>query len=90
MTAYARLRSSSGYGLRKIDRHTGLRRMLWSTRSNSVIGGDLPMCSVAQGHPAVTRARTGVCSAARYNVRRYVKGLTTPREGLYYATRYIV
>ena len=36
MTAYARDRSSFGYGLRKIDRHTGLRRMLWSTRSRKL------------------------------------------------------
>ena len=36
MTAYARDRSSLGYGLRKRDRHTGLRRMDWSTRSRKL------------------------------------------------------
>src|SRR6185436_3454975 len=38
MTAYARERSSRGYGWRKSDRQTALRRIAASTRSRNVIG----------------------------------------------------
>jgi hypothetical protein len=37
ITAYARDRSSLGYGWRKIERQTGLRRMVLSIRSKTVM-----------------------------------------------------
>ena len=46
MTAYARERSSRGYGWRKIDRHTGLRRMVWMDKGSDAEfarGPDAPM-----------------------------------------------
>src|SRR5512141_738825 len=42
MTAYARDRSSRGYGWRNSERHIALRRMLWSTRSRKLTGLLLP------------------------------------------------
>ena len=52
ITAYARDRSSLGYGWRKIERQTGLRRMVLSIRSKTVTVAARPPRGDAGASPA--------------------------------------
>src|SRR4029079_8729425 len=74
MTAYARDRSSWGYGGRKIDRQTGLRRIVWSTRSRKLTGLLLPRrgCRPAPQPSSV---------AAHEIVPRYIRLPWASRQG---------
>src|SRR6478735_10509900 len=93
MTAYARERSSRGYGWRNSDRHTGLRRIATSTRSRKLIGGR-PRGSVRRGRrlvPAQADAHRGEHPAAPQPWRRgesdqqrggdQGRGTAGPRDG---------